>query len=151
MRKQIRFKKCRANNGMSSLRSRSGRHHKRNDVEAIKKVFAKVSLRDFFFQIFIGRSNHSHIDCNRIVASYWNKALLFQRAQNFGLRLETHVADFIEKQSSPISLLKLPSLSAVAPGKDDLRWPNNSLSIRSSGIAAQFISTNISSLRGLCV
>jgi len=41
------------------------------------------------------------------------EALLFEHAQHFGLRAETHIADFIEEESAAIGLLKLATLSSL--------------------------------------
>ena len=78
------------------------RDHERNHVEAVEKIFAKISLGDFFFQIFVGGGNDAHIDGDGIVAAHRDEALLLERAQNFGLRLQAHVADFIEEQRAAI-------------------------------------------------
>ncbi len=42
----------------------------------------------------------------------------------------------------PSASSNLPRRSLTAPVNDPLTWPNSSLSISSSGIAAQFTSTN---------
>ena len=65
-----------------------------------------------------------------------------KRAQDLRLRLQTHIPDFIEEQRPAVGLLELAVLSSLAPVKLPLRWPNSSLSISSSGIAAQFTSMN---------
>ena len=46
------------------------------------------------------------------------------------------------KSVPPSASSNLPRRSATAPVKAPLMWPNSSLSISSSGIAAQFSSTN---------
>ena len=86
------------------------RHYKRDHVQSVKKIFAEVSLGNFFLQILVGGSNHAHIHGDWVVASDRNEALLLQRAQDFRLRLQAHVADFIQKQGSSIGFLKLAFL-----------------------------------------
>ena len=50
----------------------------------------------------------------------------------------------------PSASSNLPLRAASAPVKAPFSWPNSSLSISSSGIAAQFTSTNGPSARRLC-
>ncbi len=45
------------------------------------------------------------------------KALLVERPQNFGLRLQAHVADFVEEQRAAVGLLKLSFLVGGGAGK----------------------------------
>ena len=54
------------------------------------------------------------------VAAQRRDPLFVERAQHLGLCFQAHVAHFIEKQRSAVRLLKLPSLSTVAPGNDPL-------------------------------
>src|ERR1700722_3641543 len=93
------------------------RDHERNDVEAIEEIFAKISFGNLLFQIFISRGYDSHVYGNGIVTSHGDEALLFERAQNFRLRLQAHVADFIQKQRSAIGSVKLAFLVGGSSGK----------------------------------
>ena len=99
------------------------RHHKGNHVQTVKKILTEVPLGDFFLQVFVGRSNHAHVDGDGVVASHRNKSLLFQGTQYFGLRLQTHVSDFIQKQGSAISLLKLAFFVRRRPRKRRFAMP----------------------------
>src|SRR5271154_5001973 len=74
----------------------------RDDVEAIEEVFTKVAAGDLLFKVFVRSSNDADIDMDRVRRSNGEKALLVERAKDFGLCLETHVADFIEEESSAI-------------------------------------------------
>src|ERR1022692_1973963 len=93
------------------------RHHERDDIQAVEKVFAEVSLGDFFFEIFVGGGDHADIDGDGVVAADGDETLLLERAQNLGLSLKAHVADFIEKERSAIRLLKLAFLVRGCSGK----------------------------------
>jgi hypothetical protein len=65
-----------------------------------------------------------------------------QRAQQPGLRLHRHVADFVEEQRAAGRLLELADVRATAPVKAPFSCPNSSLSISSAGMAAVLTATN---------
>src|SRR3984957_2748321 len=83
-----------------------GRDEKRNHVEAVEKIFAKISPGDFFFEIFVGGGDHADIDGGQFFAADRSEALFFERAQNLGLRLQAHVSDFVEKERTSAGLLE---------------------------------------------
>src|SRR5208283_4103108 len=82
----------------------------RNDVQPIEEVFAKVALGDFVFQVLVGGGNYAGIRRDRLLLPDRHKATFVERAQHLGLRLEAHVADFIEEQRAAVGLLKLAFL-----------------------------------------
>src|SRR5258708_15087765 len=94
-----------------------GRYEEGNHVEAIKKIFAEVAPRYFFFQILVGRSDDPHIDGDSLFAADGREALLFQCAQDFRLSFQTHVSDFIEKERATVRLLKFSFLVGCRPGE----------------------------------
>ena len=70
---------------------------KRNHVQTVKKIFAEISFGDFFFQIFIGGGNQTHIDANGLGSADGGELLLVERAQHLGLGLQAHIANFVEE------------------------------------------------------
>src|SRR4029077_8638927 len=85
-----------------------GRHEKRNDIEPVEKILAKSAASDFLFEIFVRRSDDAHIHAQSFVGPDALEALLFEDAQNLGLRAQAHVADFVQKKRSAIGFLKFP-------------------------------------------
>src|ERR1700722_2994825 len=83
-----------------------GRGEKRNHVEAVEKIFAKISAGDFVFEIFVGGGDYADIDGGQFFAADRGEALFFERAQNLGLRLQAHVSDFVEKERASAGLLE---------------------------------------------
>ena len=73
------------------------RHIERNHVQAVKQIFAEISARDFIFQILVGGGDNPDIHGNGFVSAHRLKSLLLERAQDFGLRLQAHVADFVQE------------------------------------------------------
>jgi hypothetical protein len=84
----------------------------------------------------------AHVDLDRLRAADRLHRLLLQHAQHLGLRLQAHVADLVEEERAAVGQLELAARSATAPVNAPFTWPNSSLSISSSGIAAQLTSTN---------
>src|SRR4051812_41670721 len=82
------------------------RDGKRNDIETIKKIFAKIAALDFFFQVLIGSCNYAGVYLNRLRRSNGLKTVLIQSSQNLRLRFEAHVAHFVQKEGTTMSLLQ---------------------------------------------
>ncbi len=59
-------------------------------------------------KVAVSRSNHPHIDLDRVGASESFKFLLLYRAQQFRLQFQGDVSDFIEKERAPIRQLESP-------------------------------------------
>src|SRR5262249_8916210 len=64
--------------------------------------------------------------------------MFLQDPQQFRLKFEWNVTDFIEEQSTPICNLEPARLAYDGPCKCAYSWPKSSLSSRPEGMAAQF-------------
>src|SRR5579884_4246361 len=87
-----------------------GRNIKRNDIQAIEKVFPEVSFCDLVFKIFVCRGNDANIHVHGMCRSHGSEALFVERTQHFGLRLQAHVTDFVQKERASICALKCAAL-----------------------------------------
>ena len=81
---------------MSPRRSRSGVDVE--DLQAIKEIFAEGSAFDCFTQVAIGRRHHANVCLQRTRPAQPLKFMLLQHAQEFRLRRQTHLTDFVEEQ-----------------------------------------------------
>ena len=104
------FRKWRASERNVFLAFAQRRHEKGNHVQAVEQIFAEISLRDLFFQVFVRRGDHAGIDGDRFFESDGSESALVERAQHLRLRLQTHVADFVEEERAAVGLLKLAVL-----------------------------------------
>ena len=59
--------------------------------------------------------NHSHIGFDRTVTTDPIKTAVAEHAQQAGLQVEFHVADFIEKQGAAVGLFKATATHALCP------------------------------------
>ena len=93
------------------------RHVNRNDVEAVEQILAERALRDFFFEVLVGRGDHADVDLDDPVAAEPFELLLLKDAQHLGLRLQAHVADFVEEDRALVGLLELADLPIGGAGE----------------------------------
>ena len=70
------------------------------------EVFAKTPFGNFFFELFVGGGHHAHFDFYFFFAAHPRNAFFLQHAQHFGLRRQTHIADFVQKQGAAVGLFK---------------------------------------------
>src|ERR1700677_3164565 len=82
------------------------RHKKRDDVKAIEEIFAKVAFGDLFLEILVGGSDDADIHAQGLGSAHWSEHLIVESAEDFGLRLEAHVADFVQVERSTIGALE---------------------------------------------
>ena len=109
------WRKWAASRGMSSRRSRKGRHGEGDDVDAVIEVFPEGPPGDLLFQVLVGGGHHPHVHLDGAAAAHPLEALLLQDAQDLGLGLEAHVADLIQKQGAFVGQVEF----APVPGW----WP----------------------------
>ncbi len=96
------------------------RHVERDHVEPVEQVLAKVAAFDFVFEILVRGGHDADIHLDRFGRTHRLQTLFFQRAQDFGLRLERHVADLVEEQSAAVGPLELTDLVLQHAGETAL-------------------------------
>jgi len=88
------------------------------------------------------------VDLDGCAAAERDHLLVLEHAQEPRLQRERHVADLVEEQRSAVRLHDSPAHAfAARSGKGAATYPNSSLSISASGIAAQLTATNACLLR----
>ena len=92
--------------------------------------------------------NNAHIHPHRFVVSHALQLSALYKAQQLRLQPQRHLANFVQKQRSPVGRFDAPNASLYSPGKRARVCPNNSASSSASGIAAQLIATIGLRLRG---
>src|SRR5262249_4045483 len=104
-------------------------------------IRAEVLLLAFGFEILVRGRDDSDVDRNRPPSADPLDHTLLEDAQQLGLRGQAEVSHLVQEQGPAIGDLELPwpRLHAVATPRST---PNNSLSTRLSGSAAQFSATN---------
>ena len=97
------------------------RNKEGDDIEPIEQIFAKAAGADFALQVLVGRRDHADIDPDAGGRADRLKALFLDGAQHFGLGLERHVADFVEKQRAAVGQFKFAFLGLAGAGEGSLR------------------------------
>src|SRR5579864_6983613 len=93
------------------------RHEKRNDVEPVKQVLTKGAAGDFLLEILVGGGEHANIHGESLTRPDRLEALFLEHAQDFGLRAQAHVSDFVEEESAAVGLLEFSDLVFGRTGK----------------------------------
>src|SRR6266516_4456945 len=78
----------------------------RHDVEPVVQVLPEFSGRDFILESLVRRCDYAHIDRNRFSTSDPCDHVVLKHAQNFCLRRQTHIADFVEEERAFVCLLE---------------------------------------------
>jgi hypothetical protein len=99
--------------GPAAQRRQFDRHH----GEAVIEVFAERTGGDHRHQIAVGGRDDPAIERDFLGPADAADTPGLQRAQQAGLRLERHVADFVEKQGAARGLLELADLARHGAGE----------------------------------
>ena len=145
---ELRWKKARTRSGMSSGRSRNGGKTDRHDIEAEEQVLAKGALLDREAQVLICRRHNPYVGLNGGAAANGRIFALLQHTKKNGSGPPSAMSPISSRNRVPPSACsKRPTERAAAPVKAPFSWPNNSLSMRSRGMAAMLMATNGPPLR----
>src|SRR3954463_8720568 len=82
------------------------RQRDRKHVQPIVQIGSESALRRQLLEILVGRRHYPHVDSSGLCAPETFERLLLNGAQELGLQFDRQIADFVEKQSPPVSDLK---------------------------------------------
>jgi hypothetical protein len=94
-----------------------GWQRNRENIQTIIKIFAEFSVCHHMPEIPIGRRNNTNIDPRSACAAYALELALLEDTEQFGLKLESCVSDFIQKQCSTIGEFKTADMKSKSTGK----------------------------------
>ena len=97
-----------------------GRHLDRKDVQPIEEVRAERTCLNRFLQVSIRGGNHTNVHVYGFVASHRFKFPLLKNSQEFDLRCQRQLADFIEKNRAAVGKLKAPDVPIQSASKRSL-------------------------------
>ena len=89
----------------------------RDNVEAVKEIFAEGALFDGALQRFVGGGKDAHVNRDVPLAAEAGKFAVLQYVQELRLQRGMHLADLIEEDGAVIGLLELAELLAVGAGE----------------------------------
>src|SRR5580698_591435 len=94
-----------------------GRNLQAEYVQTEVQVAAKVSLGDSLLQVAVSCGQNPHVDGQTPGTADGANFFLLNRAQEFSLEVDWHLADFIEKHRSSLCHIQKPVLRLHCPCK----------------------------------
>ncbi|OIQ81875.1 hypothetical protein GALL_363420 [mine drainage metagenome] len=88
-----------------------------DDVEAMEQVLAELPLLHPLLQVLVGGGDDADMRLDRVVATHAIEVSIGQHAQQPGLQLVRHIADFVEKQRAALGLLEAPAPGRLRAGE----------------------------------
>jgi len=85
--------------------------------KAIEKIFAELLGGDHGAEIAMRRGDHADVDLTGLQRTEALDLLILQGAEQFALRRQGHVANFVEKEGAVVGVLKQADLILGRPGK----------------------------------
>lgn len=89
------------------------RHFQVEHVEAVEQVFTEAAFGHHLFQITVGGAENAHVHLYFAVATDAAEAAIAEKAQQLGLQIGRHLANFVEKHRALVGQLQQPRLAAA--------------------------------------
>ena len=93
------------------------RQEQGHNIQPEKQILAELPLGDQLPQIPVRRRDNANIGLDRRHTAHGCVLALLQHAQQSGLRLKWHIADFIEEKRPAFRLLKPPRHAGSRAGE----------------------------------
>src|ERR1700684_4312773 len=92
----------------------------RENIQTVIQVFTKAAGTHGFFHIHISSCQHSHVYIYHRASPEAGVWTILQNVQKLGLKMRTHLRDFIQKDGSFVGQLKFAWLGADRAGESAL-------------------------------
>ncbi len=114
-----------------------------NSIDPVIQIVPEFSLGYRLWNVSVGRAENTHVDLNFLRSAQALKISVLQHAKQ-RLACNCGLISAISSSNNvpPSASSNFPGRAAFAPVNAPRSWPNNSLSSKVSGIAAQLIFTN---------
>ena len=86
-------------------------------IEPIKQITPEDTALHVLLKVTVGGSHHPHHDLDLALAAEPDNRALLQRSQKLGLHRQRHLANFIEKNRTPVGLFKPAGTRRLRAGK----------------------------------
>ncbi len=108
----------------------------RNDVQAIKKIFPEISLRDLFLKIDVGGGDDADVNLDGVRVTDALELALLENAEKLHLKLGLKGADLVEKNGAAVGCFEAALLVADRAGKRAFDMPEEFTFQESAGEGA---------------
>src|ERR1019366_3444472 len=78
----------------------------RNYVETVEQIFAEAAFANHLAKIHVGGGDDADVHLHFLSAAQVHELAILQHAQNLGLRVHAHGANFVEEERAAIGNLK---------------------------------------------
>ena len=75
-------------------------------ADAEIQIFAELALLHGQAQVFVGGGHNAHVQLDLALAAQAGQLTLLQHAQQFGLQMNRHFANFVQEQGAAVGLFK---------------------------------------------
>ena len=79
-----------------------GRNAKVDHIQAVIQVLAEFAVHDRLLQIQVGGGHHAHVHLHGVLAADALEFVVLQYLQQLGLKLDIHVADFVQQDGPAV-------------------------------------------------
>ncbi len=100
---------------IAQRRQRNGKH-----VQPVKQVLAELAFPDGVIERRIGGRDHAHVQLNLALSAQPAHAPVLQHAQQFGLRGDRHIADFVQQHGAVLRQLEASGAALDRSGEGAL-------------------------------
>src|SRR3546814_9363099 len=90
---------------------------KHNHAEPEEQVFAELAIGDRGAQILVRRRNDADINAAHLAAADADDRPVLDHAKQLDLHVETHVADFVEKQRTALARFEMADAAGAGAGE----------------------------------
>ena len=77
-----------------------------DDIQPVEQVLSETALFNTLFEVLVRGGNDTHIDLDGRVTADAVKLAVRKYAQQAGLHLRRHIADFVQEKRAPVGLLE---------------------------------------------
>ncbi|MPN34281.1 hypothetical protein SDC9_181774 [bioreactor metagenome] len=84
------------------------------NIQPVKQIQTEGFLLNHSIQIFVSSRNNTYINRENCITANWVNLFFLKHSKQFGLHAKRHFSDFVQKNSSCMSLLEQAFLSVFA-------------------------------------
>ena len=88
-----------------------------DNIKAPEKIGPEIARLYFLFKVFVRCSKNPDINLDVLIAADTLKGLFLKNPQDLCLGFHAHVADFIKKEHTAVSLVKFATFACLGTGE----------------------------------
>src|SRR4051794_34965155 len=77
-----------------------------HSVEPVEEILSELAVANAAFEVAMCRRNDAYVDFDRLIPADAPDFMVLQCAEQIHLHARRHIADFVQKQRSPMGMLE---------------------------------------------